>query len=323
MDVQSMRDLIEKFGNQKILVFGDLMLDQFVWGQVDRVSPEAPVPVVDVEQETRTLGGAGNVARNARSLGATVFPVGIVGRDGGGDSILQLLEEQKIETGSVIRTARKTTVKTRIIAHQQQVVRVDREQRDPVEESVAKALKESFLEQLPEVDGIIVSDYSKGTVTSGLLSEILPAAKKAGKVVCLDPKPRHFSSYSPVTAITPNQKEAGRVVGFSIETSEDLEKAGRRILEMVDCQALLITMGEKGMALFADGSLTVEPAHTREVYDVTGAGDTVITVLCLALAAGADFVSAMKLTNIAAGIVVGKLGTAVVNPEELVAEALG
>lgn len=309
--------IISRFPSLKILVLGDFMLDQFLWGRVDRISPEAPVPVVDVDRETFTLGGAGNVVVNVNALGAEVLPIGVIGEDRAGQQIHQLMMEQGIRTDLLLRSNRPTTLKTRVIAHQQQVVRVDREDRSMVREYLESEMAERFLNAMHFVDGIIVSDYSKGAITPNLLAKILPAAKEAGKLVCLDPKIRYFSSYSPVTVITPNQAEASGLLGYPIATLEDLEEAGRRILKLIECRALLITRGEKGMALFSDEKMSLVPTQAREVYDVTGAGDTVISTLALALAAGADLLEAVKLANVAAGIVIGKVGTAAVNPTEL------
>jgi D-beta-D-heptose 7-phosphate kinase/D-beta-D-heptose 1-phosphate adenosyltransferase len=310
--------VVSRFPHLKILVLGDFMLDQFLWGRVDRISPEAPVPVVDADRETFSLGGAGNVVRNLTAMGSGVVPVGVIGQDWIGDRIVQLIEEQGVPSESLFRSDRPTTLKTRVIAHQQQVVRVDREDRTLIESKLETILTRAFLELLPSVDGVIISDYSKGTITPNLLANILPSARKQKKLVCLDPKVRYFSSYSPVSIMTPNQAEAASVLGYPIVTRDDLEAAAHRILKMIDCEALLITRGENGMALFADGKMTLVPARAREVYDVTGAGDTVISILCLALAAGAELLDAVHLTNTAAGIVVGKIGTATVTPDELI-----
>ena len=253
-----------------------------------------------------------------KALGAHPVPLGVAGGDWAGDRIRALLSHADIDAKAMLQSRRPTTLKTRILAHQQQVVRVDREERSFIEASLRDQLGRAFVDLLPQVDGILISDYSKGTLSPELLSQILPEARRAGKLVCLDPKIRYFSSYTPVTIITPNQSEAASLLGYPIQTEEDLEEAGRRILKLIDCKALLVTRGEKGMALFSDGSLTLVPTRAREVYDVTGAGDTVIAALCLALAAGADMLGAVQLANSAAGIVVGKIGTATVSPEELI-----
>jgi D-beta-D-heptose 7-phosphate kinase/D-beta-D-heptose 1-phosphate adenosyltransferase len=311
-------NLVSHFVSQRILVLGDYMLDQFIWGRVERISPEAPVPVVNVERESFSAGGAGNVAMNIAAMGARVFSVGFVGGDTSGDHIIRLLEKEAIDTLGLLRIERSTTVKTRIVAHQQQVVRVDREEQSPPGVEVERDLAAAFRDHLPSVDAVIISDYAKGCVTPGLLSNILPAANAQGRLVCVDPKVRYFSSYSPVTVVTPNQLEAAGVISHPISNDSELEAAGHRILQMIDCKSLLITLGNRGMALFDQGEITLIPACAREVYDVTGAGDTVISILALALAAGASMLDAVKLTNVAAGIVVGKIGTATATPQELI-----
>jgi rfaE bifunctional protein kinase chain/domain len=312
--------LIQRFPELKILVLGDYMLDQFIWGRVDRISPEAPVPIVDVERESFSLGGAGNVVQNLQAMGAQTIPLGVLGDDDAGNKMLDLFRERKANTESLFRMDRATTVKTRILAHHQQVVRVDRELKSHIDDANRSRLASRFLEILHVVDGVIISDYAKGTITPTLLEEILPVARKQNKLVCVDPKVRFFSSYTPVTILTPNVAEASSVLGYPIQTDAELSEAGKRILKTIECQALLITRGDKGMALFHDGQMTLVPARAREVYDVTGAGDTVIAVLCLALAAGVELLDAVKITNVAAGIVVGKIGTGTVSPQELLAE---
>jgi rfaE bifunctional protein kinase chain/domain len=311
------KKILSRFAGLKILVLGDFMLDQFVWGKVQRISPEAPVPVVNVERESLSLGGAGNVVMNLSAMGAQAFPIGVCGTDWAGEQIRTLLRSSGVSGDSLLKVERPSTLKTRIIAHQQQVVRVDREQKSAIDGAAEGALKKQFLAMLDESDAVLISDYAKGTITPHLLAAILPAARKKKKLVCLDPKLHNFSSYSPVTVLTPNLSEASTAVGFPIETEHDLMAAGKRILESIDCKALLLTTGEKGMALFSDQTMTLVPASAREVYDVTGAGDTVISILTLALAAGASLIDAVKLTNLAAGIVVGKVGTAIVTTSEL------
>jgi D-beta-D-heptose 7-phosphate kinase/D-beta-D-heptose 1-phosphate adenosyltransferase len=232
-------------------------------------------------------------------MGAKTIPLGVLGNDEAGNKILDLFQERKVDTESLFRMERATTVKTRILAHQQQVVRVDRELKTYIDDTNRSRLSSRFLELLGRVDGVIVSDYSKGTITPNLLEQILPEARKHKKLVCVDPKVRFFSSYTPVTILTPNVSEASSVLGYPIQTEVELAEAGERILKTIECQALLITRGDKGMALFHDGRMTLVPARAREVYDVTGAGDTVIAVLCLALAAGVELLDAVKMTNIA------------------------
>src|SRR5437867_4295662 len=233
--------IVSGFAGLKILVLGDFMLDQFVWGRVQRISPEAPVPVVNVERESLSLGGAGNVVLNLCAAGAHPIPIGVCGADWAGERIRILLRGAGISADSLLHVERPTTLKTRIIAHQQQVVRVDREERSSVDGVTEGALKNQFLALLEDVDAVLISDYAKGTITPDLLAAILPAARQKNKLVCLDPKIHNFSNYSPVTVLTPNLSEASTAVGFPIETEHDLMEAGRCILESVDCKALLLT----------------------------------------------------------------------------------
>lgn len=317
MNQTAVQQIISRFPSLRILVLGDFMLDHFVMGRVDRISPEAPVPIVDVDSEQFHLGGAGNVVMNGKTLGAQMIPLGVIGNDWAGERIHELFLEEQLSSDGLLSSERPTTLKTRILAHQQQVVRVDREQRTPISDQLQNQLANQFSKIIDSVDGVIISDYAKGTLTPSLLAKILPEARKRNKLVCLDPKTRHFSSYTPVTVITPNQTEASSLLGYPIVNEEDLMEAAKRILKMIDCKALLITRGDKGMALFTDGKLKIVPTKAREVYDVTGAGDTVVTTICLALAADAEMIEAVELANVAAGIVVGKVGTATVDPSEL------
>ncbi|MCI0614593.1 D-glycero-beta-D-manno-heptose-7-phosphate kinase [bacterium] len=319
MNQTAVQQIISRFPSLRILVLGDFMLDHFVMGRVDRISPEAPVPIVDVDTEQFHLGGAGNVVMNGKTLGAQMVPLGVIGNDWAAERIHELFLEEQLPSDGLLTSERPTTLKTRILAHQQQVVRVDREQRTPISDELQNQLANQFLEMIDSVDGVIISDYAKGTLTPALLAKILPEARKKNKLVCLDPKTRHFSSYTPVTVITPNQTEASSLLGYPIVSEEDLMEAAQRILKLIDCTALLITRGEKGMALFANGELRIVPTKAREVYDVTGAGDTVVTAVCLALAAGAEMIEAVELANAAAGVVVGKVGTAAVTVSELLA----
>jgi D-beta-D-heptose 7-phosphate kinase/D-beta-D-heptose 1-phosphate adenosyltransferase len=313
--------LISSFAGRRILVLGDVMLDEFIWGKVRRISPEAPVPVVEVARESYHLGGSGNVAANLSALDAVPVPVGLVGDDLAARRLATLLTEHGIEpSGLVCDAGRPTTVKTRIIAHSQQIVRADRESRAPLSEDRNTALKEAFLKWLPSCAAVIVSDYDKGVVNRTLLSQVLPAARRAGIPVLLDPKVYNADYYRPITLITPNQREAELLTGLSIEDDGQLEAAGRRLLERFDCPYALITRGEQGMSLFTlDGSHHL-PTFAREVFDVSGAGDTVIATLALALAAGALMEESAILANHAAGLVVGKVGTATVSRSELLAD---
>ncbi|HEU5182909.1 MAG TPA: D-glycero-beta-D-manno-heptose-7-phosphate kinase [Candidatus Polarisedimenticolia bacterium] len=311
--------LIPRMAGSRILVVGDLMVDRFLWGKVHRISPEAPVPVVRLGSETSLLGGAGNVARNLRALGAEVSLVGVAGSDRAGDEILRLLSEARLDGAGIIREeGRTTTVKSRVIAHQQQVVRIDRETSDPLHEASQAALAQRCLDSLEGTQGIIVSDYAKGVITQGLLSSLMPAARKARVPVAVDPKPAHFKHYRGATIVTPNLMEAMAMTGLPGSSPLEVLALGEALIGLLDCRAILLTQGEEGMTLFEKGqSPQLIPATAREVYDVTGAGDTVIAVLTLAIAAGATLSESAILANRAAGIAVGKLGTATVTPEEL------
>jgi D-glycero-beta-D-manno-heptose-7-phosphate kinase len=317
--------LTSGFAGKRIVVLGDLMLDEFIWGRVRRISPEAPVPVVEVDRQTLALGGAGNVVSNLVALGATAAPIGVVGDDLDANRLRGAFGELGVSTiGLVVDSGRPTTVKTRIIAHNQQVVRADRESRARIADAIEDRVAESFHNSIEAADAVVVSDYGKGLLTPGLLAQSLTAARERGLIVCLDPKMRSFDHYQPVTVITPNHQEASEASGIPIEDEQTLTEAGRKLLSSIATRAVLITRGEEGMALFtrggADGAeVTHIPTVAREVYDVTGAGDTVIATLALALASGASLEEAAVLANHAAGVVVGKVGTASLTREELLA----
>jgi D-beta-D-heptose 7-phosphate kinase/D-beta-D-heptose 1-phosphate adenosyltransferase len=311
--------LAEAFEGRRIIVLGDLMLDEFIWGRVRRISPEAPVPIVEVERQSRAIGGAGNVVSNLVALGAAAFPLGAVGDDGDAVRLRSEFETLGVDQHGIITdSSRPTTMKTRIIAHNQQVVRADRESRKPIPAPIEDLLISRFNDLLRSADGLIVSDYNKGLLTERLLSQVLHSSRDAGLTACLDPKTRNFSAYQPITILTPNNQEAGEAAGVEIVDDATLVEAGRKLLASLECKAVLITRGEEGMSLFAaDGEVTHIPTVAREVYDVTGAGDTVIAALTLALASGASYVEAATIANHAAGVVVGKLGTATVTRSEL------
>jgi D-glycero-beta-D-manno-heptose-7-phosphate kinase len=315
------RTLTDNFSGKRIVVLGDLMLDEFIWGRVRRISPEAPVPVVEVDRQTIALGGAGNVVSNLVALGASPRPLGVVGDDLEAERVAVAFRSLGVGTdGLVTDPARPTTLKTRIIAHNQQVVRADRESRAPISREIEDRIFEALQREIETTDAIVVSDYNKGLLTPRLLSGVLAAARARDLIVCLDPKMRTFAHYQPLTIITPNNQEAAEASGVAIEDEEGLVAAGRKILASLDCRALLVTRGEEGMTLFTDrGEVTHIPTVAREVYDVTGAGDTVIATLALALATGASFAESAVMANHAAGVVVGKVGTATVDREELLA----
>ncbi|MCI0661905.1 MAG: D-glycero-beta-D-manno-heptose-7-phosphate kinase [Acidobacteria bacterium] len=323
MNREQTRQIIDKFSGFRIIVLGDLMLDEFIWGEVRRISPEAPVPIVDVKRETLSLGGAGNVISNLIDLGAQVLPIGVVGNDSAAALIRDRLNERGAEiTGLISENSRPTTRKTRILAHsqhqQQQIVRADREERKPVSAEVEARVIDAFNFFLADAHAVIISDYEKGLLTPGLLGVVIESARGQGKLICLDPKIRNFHHYRKVDLITPNQQEAERATNIEITDEESLSAALHQISEMLDCKNVLITRGEHGMSLLSERkTITHIPTVAREVYDVTGAGDTVIATLTLCLAAGASLVEAATIANHAAGVVVGKIGTATLTCSEL------
>lgn len=316
---QTFLHLIERFPKTKILVIGDLMVDRFVRGKVSRISPEAPVPVVQVKEETDLPGGAGNVIMNLSALNSQVICCGVIGPDINGQNLLRRFQNQGIKTEGIIAdSARSTTVKTRVIAEHQQVVRFDYEDTHDVSPSVEKEIQRFIENTISNVDGVILSDYGKGVIIKPILTQTIACAKKFKKPICVDPKIEHFLFYKKVTCITPNLAEAmGGMHRTRLNGKEDVTELGRAILKKLGAESVLITRGEDGMTLFERNKITHIPAKAQEVYDVTGAGDTVISVLTLALACGASLIHAAALSNIAAGIVVGKLGTATVSPDEL------
>ena len=323
MNRTRVEQVLNRFPGKAILILGDLMLDEFIWGKVRRISPEAPVPVVEVSDETYRLGGSGNVAANIRAMDAAPISIGIIGQDPAGDRILNLMEQSQIEISGLIRNNRPTTRKTRIIAHSQQVVRADRESKQPLPAEINAQLAATFLRYLPSAAAVVVSDYDKGVVNRELLAEILPKARSEGVPVFLDPKVNHADYYRPISTITPNQREAELLTGLAIADQRSLEEAGQKLLQKFECQYALITRGEEGMSLFSaenQNSSRHLPTFAREVFDVTGAGDTVIATLALAHAAGATMEESATLANHAAGIVVGKVGTATVSRSELLSD---
>lgn len=320
MNINNIKKTISNFKYTRVLVIGDLILDEFIWGDVSRISPEAPVPVVWVKKESFMPGGASNVANNLRSLGAKVYVVGVVGNDEHGAILKSELEQKGIDTaGMLTDPSRPTTLKTRVVAHHQQVVRIDKERTDPLNEHIISRMANYVERMLKIVDAVVIEDYGKGVITSALLARIVPAAKKAKKIISVDPKEEHFKYYRGISVITPNHHEAARAVGFEIKDDDTLKKAGAALLDKIKCKIALITLGENGMAVFQKGAPMKQiPTVAQEVFDVSGAGDTVIASYTLSLAAGADPIQSAHIANYAAGIVVGKVGIAVVTPEELI-----
>lgn len=316
---QDLFDLLERTARTRILVAGDAMLDHYVFGDAARLSPEAPVPVVRVERDEHRPGGAANTVLNVRALGAGAELAAVIGADRYGEKLEALLREAGVDTGRLLKTPdRPTTRKTRVIARRQQLVRLDRERGDDLSAAEENAFLKLFDAALAAADGVILSDYGKGAVTARVAAEIIGRTLAAGKVVTVDPKENHFPLYRGVTSLTPNHHEAA--VGAGIRAGDDptLEKTGQKLLEMLAPASALITCGERGMVLFhGDGRIDRIPTRAREVFDVAGAGDTVIAVFTAALAAGGDHRTAAELANFAAGVVVAKVGTATASPEEI------
>ena len=310
------RTLFERMRGRRILVVGDVMIDEWIWGTVTRISPEAPVPVVAVTDHSFTLGGAGNVANNLRALDAAVDFVGAVGMDSFADSTRELLEGEGVShAGLIAVNDRPTTRKTRVVAHNQQVVRADWESVAPIADADRERLCAIVREHAATVDAVILSDYAKGLLSR----EIVEAALNCN-IVLADPKPQNLALFSGVTCVAPNAMEAAQATGIAVTNDASLERAGSALLERLKCRYVVITLGEHGMALFGrDGERLHIPSVARKVFDVSGAGDTVIAVLTLALAAGAQIELAMQLANFAAGAVVEKLGTATASANEIIA----
>ncbi len=324
LQVKRLQTLIDRFRDTTILVVGDVMIDEYIWGKVSRISPEAPVPILDVVSESQRLGGAANVIHNLHSLGGKPFICGVIGNDSAGKKLRHALQaiEVNIE-GLLTDPTRPTTIKTRIMAeyhrHHQQVVRLDRESREDISQELVACFIDKITHALPSIDGVIIEDYGKGMITGELIRQVVSLATQAGKIIAVDPKTSHFSRYTGVSVITPNHYEAGASFQMMINNHDSLLLAGRQLLNNLECELVLITRGEEGMSLFERQNQTVThvPAMAQEVYDVSGAGDTVIATLTLGLATGAEPIDATLLSNAAAGVVVGKVGIATVIPEEL------
>ena len=328
MDLERLQQILAAAPAKRILVIGDLMLDEFVWGKVGRISPEAPVPVVEVTGESFYPGGAANVARNLREFVGRVGVIGMIGQDRSGEQLRQLLAAQKIDiVGTVTDADFRTIVKTRIIARHQQVVRVDRERiAGPSPEQIASVVS-AVQKELPEIDAIVFEDYGKGFLAGALVAQVTKHARAAGKIVTADPNPRNFVEWTGMTAVKPNRAEAFLAAGIpwrdvdeSPQDQLDLARAGNTLLKKWDTENVLITLGEHGMMLFRSG----EPPHhiptkARQVFDVSGAGDTAIALFTLGLACGATPVEAAEIATHGSAVVVGKLGTATVTRDELMA----
>jgi D-beta-D-heptose 7-phosphate kinase/D-beta-D-heptose 1-phosphate adenosyltransferase len=320
VEAKRLERIINRFRGKHILVVGDLILDHYIFGEAERISPEAPVPVLWANQEKFLGGGAVNVALNLIDLGAQVSLCGVVGDDHFGKVLLGIIKEKGIDTNLIIKDkTRPTTIKTRVVAFHQQVVRVDWESKQFLSLEITKKVLGKIRRVLPRLEGVIIEDYGKGVVNPSLVEELVNLGKKNKKIITVDPKEEHFDYYQNVTALTPNLKEAQIAANISIKSKEEMNLLGELIMEKLRPKALLITLGEEGMRLFlGEGKVYRIPTYALEVYDVTGAGDTVIAVFTLSLLAGASFLEAAVICNLAAGIVVGKLGAATVGKRELI-----
>ena len=316
-------EAIDRFSEARIAVLGDIIMDEFIWGDVSRISPEAPVPVLDVERETILLGGAANVVRNMGALGADAILCGIVGDDAMGAQIVSELKRMGLRSdGVVVEEGRPTSIKTRVVARNQQIVRYDRETRAEIEPQSVQKMLDFAKAAFPDIDAVVISDYGKGLISEPLMKGLrsLVGTPSTGRemVVTVDPKTGNFEHYAGVDVITPNHHEAGQFCGFRIVDEKTLKKAGLKMLEALNCRSVLITQGKDGMTLFErEGEITHIPTVAKKVFDVTGAGDTVISAISLGLAVGMDLKAAAHVANVAAGIVVGEVGTSAAETDVL------
>jgi len=321
-DRNQIKNFIEKFNKKKVLVIGDLMLDRYIFGKVNRISPEAPVPLIKVDKKVEFIGGAGNVLLNLKSLGAEVMFCSVIGKDGFGRFLKEKLQEHCINIEGVVEDERPTTVKTRVIAHSQHVVRVDEEDNIPIKGKVLKEVKNWLTDNISYADAVLISDYGKGVISRALFSFIIECTNKYKKIVALDPKVENASFYKNITFATPNHKEACGMIGKLVKNDYKwLCNVGKKLLKKIRASFLVITRGEKGMLVFDKNVPVSIPAIKKEVYDVTGAGDTVISVMTLASLAGCSPLQGAWLATIAASIVVGAVGSRTVTQKELINEA--
>jgi D-glycero-beta-D-manno-heptose-7-phosphate kinase len=324
MTEETLRKFLDGFAGKRIAVVGDVMIDRYYWGSVHRVSPEAPVPVVDVESESARLGGAANVANNIRTLGGIPLLVGLVGDDHPGELFRELLAEQGLDaTGIVTDASRPTTIKTRVIAAGQHVVRVDYESRADCPEDLRRRIIDVVTGGIRAIDAILIEDYNKGVITREIIRELTAAATTHDRIVTVDPKFNNFLEFKDVTVFKPNRREAEEVLGGRLRSEAEVADAGRKLLNLLRARNVLLTRGEQGMTLFQeDGTVTPIPSAAQNVQDVSGAGDTVISTLTLSLAAGMNVVQACQLANCAAGVVVGSVGIVPITTDDLLPAAL-
>ncbi|NOX98940.1 MAG: D-glycero-beta-D-manno-heptose-7-phosphate kinase [Verrucomicrobia bacterium] len=326
MSEQGIESLIESFGKLRLVVIGDVMLDRFIWGNVTRISPEAPVPVVEVTRESVYPGGAANVARNITPFGSKTELIGLVGADSEGEVLAGALKENNIGIEHLlVEESFSTITKTRVVAQHQQVVRIDRERKQALTDEARAQVLNQLRDVVGEVDGIIIEDYGKGLIDDELVREVVDIASAGNVIVTVDPNPKNPIDWKGVSTVKPNRSEAFHEAGMADRgghlpplEDDDLLEVGSRLMKRWESQYVLITLGEQGMILFSDGGEPYHiPTRAREVFDVSGAGDTAIAVFTMALCAGADALTAADLSNRASGVVVGKLGTAEITKEDL------
>ena len=317
---RDLQQLLERCRGKKIAVVGDLMVDRYYWGDVMRISPEAPVPVVEVKSESTRLGGAANVANNIASLGGTPLMIGVVGKDNGGTVLRSLVRDAGFtDRGLIVDPSRPTTVKSRVIAHHQHVVRIDQESKQDVKQEIADQMLEVLRTEGDSLRAIILEDYNKGVVTKTVIHDVIAFARERGIPVAVDPKFNNFFEYQNVTVFKPNRKETEEALGMRLDSPEAIERAGRELMKRLQADHVLLTLGERGMSLFArDGAPLNVPTRARKVADVSGAGDTVIATLTMALAAGTTVQQAASLANYAGGVVCGEVGIVPIDPKALV-----
>ncbi len=321
---QRLKELLKNFIGKRVAVVGDLMVDSYYWGTVSRVSPEAPVPVVDVVSESVRLGGAANVANNIQTLGGEPILVGLIGDDHPGEVFLDILKEQNLSSEGIVKDpARPTTIKTRVIAHGQHVVRIDNESKGDCPEHLQHRIIDAVKYKIHDIDGIILEDYNKGVITKVIIHEIIAVARKYNKIVTVDPKFNNFFEYKNVTVFKPNIREAEEAIGGRIRSDEDVLRAGNKMIETLQAENVLLTRGEEGLSLFErGGDVTHMKSLATNVQDVSGAGDTVISTLTMGLAGGASVREAAALANCAASVVVGAVGIVPIQPDQLLASAM-
>ncbi|MCU7494682.1 MAG: D-glycero-beta-D-manno-heptose-7-phosphate kinase [Ignavibacteria bacterium] len=319
---EELEELKRNFEGKKIAVIGDMMLDCYFWGDVKRISPEAPVPVIEIDNEFYRFGGAANVALNIQKLGGIPLPVGIIGYDNHGSIFGSLIEEAGIESsGIIIDDTRPTTAKTRVIAQNQHIVRIDHECKSYINKETEARILDFVKNNIKDIDGIILQDYNKGVLTPMLIEEVINLCNLNNVIVNVDPKFNNFFSYKNVTVFKPNRKETEDAFGIRIRTEEDIVKAGRMLLERLNSKYVLLTLGEQGIAIFENGVKEVRiPTKARKVADVSGAGDTVVSTLTLALSAGAGICEASYLANYAGGLVCGEVGIVPIEASKLFSE---